>query len=316
LLPAGLPDVTPQHPATHSTVPFLYWFLLLQYYFETIFPRIPKTVEGDIITDLKARGLPTSGKGNGGAGGPDRRGLDEGNKRPASVKASLSVAFGQRAPNRAGARDDRVREALRQQADKGGGSREGGGSKQQQVRSRSRSPGRNRGSSRDGAPGGYRNGSDYRDRGRDDRYGGRSTQPPRSRSRSRDRGRDDPRANGRGSSRDGYDRRDDYGSRYDRQQQRGGGYRSRSRSPGGYRGGGRRSSRSRSRERGGGGGRSAAEVFGGGAAAFGRPKTDVFSKYADAGGGAGGGASAAAKFGTGEVLRLGPKKPVVFSGKY
>jgi pre-mRNA-splicing factor 38B len=280
---------------------------LLQYYFETIFPRIPKTVESDIITDLKARGLPTSGKGNGGAGGPDRRGLDEGNKRPASVKASLSVAFGQRAPNRAGARDDRVREALRAQADKGGS--------KQQARSRSRSPRRDRGSSRDGAPGAHRGGSDYRDRGRDDRYGGRSTQAPRSRSRSRDRGRDDPRANGRGSSRDGYDRRDDYGSRYDRQQ-RGGGYRSRSRSPGGYRGG-RRSSRSRSRERGGsGGGRSAAEVFGGGAAAFGRPRTDVFSKYADAGGGLGNGTSAAAKFGTGEVLRLGPKKPVVFSGKY
>ena len=34
------------------------------------------------------------------AGGVDRRGVDEPNRRPASVKASLSVAFSQRAPNR------------------------------------------------------------------------------------------------------------------------------------------------------------------------------------------------------------------------
>lgn len=85
----------------------------LQYYFETIFPRIPKKVQDDIVEGLQARGLPTTGKGNGGAGGPDRRGADDGNRRPPSVKASLSVAFGQRAPNRAGARDDRVREALK-----------------------------------------------------------------------------------------------------------------------------------------------------------------------------------------------------------
>ncbi len=32
--------------------------------------------------------------------------MDDGAKRPASVKASLSVAFGQRAPNRAGAREE------------------------------------------------------------------------------------------------------------------------------------------------------------------------------------------------------------------
>jgi len=38
--------------------------------------------------------------GNGGQGGADRRGMDEPNKRPASVKASLSVGFKQRAPNR------------------------------------------------------------------------------------------------------------------------------------------------------------------------------------------------------------------------
>ncbi len=79
---------------------------VLQYYFETIFPRIPKKVELEIMEGLKARGLPTRAAGNGGQGGPDRRGVDDANRRPASVKASLSVAFGQRAPNRAGARED------------------------------------------------------------------------------------------------------------------------------------------------------------------------------------------------------------------
>eukprot|EP00983_Pelagomonas_calceolata_P127763 1161442-Pelagomonas_calceolata.AAC.11 len=84
----------------------------LQYYFETIFPRIPKPVMDNIVEELKRRGLPYKPKvgvqGNAGQGGPDRRGVDDGNKRPPSVKASLSVAFGQRAPNRAGAREDRL----------------------------------------------------------------------------------------------------------------------------------------------------------------------------------------------------------------
>ena len=38
--------------------------------------------------------------------GADRRGIEEANRRPASVKASLSVALGQRAPNRAAAREE------------------------------------------------------------------------------------------------------------------------------------------------------------------------------------------------------------------
>jgi hypothetical protein len=54
----------------------------------------------------------TRTQGNAGQGGPDRRGVDDGNKRPPSVKASLSVAFGQRAPNRAGAREDRYASAI------------------------------------------------------------------------------------------------------------------------------------------------------------------------------------------------------------
>ncbi|GIL42842.1 hypothetical protein Vafri_697 [Volvox africanus] len=80
---------------------------LPSYYFETIFPRIPKPVQDAINEELKSRNLPTTAKGNGGAGGADRRGVDDtGNRRPASVKASLSVAFGQRAPNRSGAREE------------------------------------------------------------------------------------------------------------------------------------------------------------------------------------------------------------------
>lgn len=93
----------------------------VQYYYETIFPRIPKKVEDDIQAELRRCNLPTKGQGNGGCGGPDRRGGDDGNRRPASVKASLSVAFGQRAPNRAGTKtwkDERIKSAA-------GGGREG-----------------------------------------------------------------------------------------------------------------------------------------------------------------------------------------------
>lgn len=79
--------------------------LLDQYYFETLFPRIPKPVLDDITARLASMGLPTTPKGNAGQGGADRRGLEEGGRRPASVKASLSVAIGQRAPNRPGGRE-------------------------------------------------------------------------------------------------------------------------------------------------------------------------------------------------------------------
>ena len=61
----------------------------MQYYFETIFPRIPKPVQDDFVAKLTAMGLPSKAVGNGGQGGGDRRGIEEGNRRPASVKASL-----------------------------------------------------------------------------------------------------------------------------------------------------------------------------------------------------------------------------------
>ena len=111
----------------------------MQYYFETIFPRIPKPVHDNFVSKLTAMGLPSKAVGNAGQGGQDRRGIEEANRRPASVKASLcashvvncseresslarslpdqpvrcvgflcarSVAMGQRAPNRATAREE------------------------------------------------------------------------------------------------------------------------------------------------------------------------------------------------------------------
>ena len=80
--------------------------LLDQFYFETIFPRIPKVVSEDIRSSLKSMALPTEPAGNAGQGGPSRRGVEGGSRRPASVKSSLSVALGQRAPNRSGAREE------------------------------------------------------------------------------------------------------------------------------------------------------------------------------------------------------------------
>ncbi|CAK0783684.1 hypothetical protein CVIRNUC_006883 [Coccomyxa viridis] len=94
------------HGRTVSMGEFVRDVFLEQYYFETIFPRIPKLVQDQFETKLTTMGLPSKAVGNAGQGGPDRRGIEEANRRPASVKASLSVAFGQRAPNRATAREE------------------------------------------------------------------------------------------------------------------------------------------------------------------------------------------------------------------
>lgn len=64
--------------------------LLSQNYFETIFTRIPKKVTDDIVAELQSQELPHAVVGNGGQGGPDRRGADDGRARPASVKVLLS----------------------------------------------------------------------------------------------------------------------------------------------------------------------------------------------------------------------------------
>merc|ERR1712066_745224 len=74
--------------------------ILTHNYFETLLPRFPEPLKREWISKLKKMDLPTRSVGNGGQGGVDRRGMDEPNRRPASVKASLSVGFKQRAPNR------------------------------------------------------------------------------------------------------------------------------------------------------------------------------------------------------------------------
>lgn len=87
--------------------------VLTHNYFETLLPRFPEPLKREWVKKLDEVGLPTKSIGNGGQGGTDRRGMDEPNKRPASVKASLSVGFKQRAPNRKNAYenyDSRVRE--------------------------------------------------------------------------------------------------------------------------------------------------------------------------------------------------------------
>jgi len=74
--------------------------VLTHSYFETLLPRFPEPLKRTWMKNLDNIGLPIKSVGNGGQGGVDRRGINEPNKRPASVKASLSVGFKQRAPNR------------------------------------------------------------------------------------------------------------------------------------------------------------------------------------------------------------------------
>merc|ERR1712019_52957 len=70
--------------------------MITQHYFETLLPRMPEPVKRNLIKKLEEKRLPSKCIGNGGQGGSDRRGLDEPNRRPASVKASLSVGFKRR----------------------------------------------------------------------------------------------------------------------------------------------------------------------------------------------------------------------------
>ena len=74
--------------------------LLDQYYFETIFPRIPETIRRGFKTTLSHLGFDFEPLGCGGVGGT-RRQIDDGSvaKRPQSVKAALSVNLAQRAPH-------------------------------------------------------------------------------------------------------------------------------------------------------------------------------------------------------------------------
>ncbi len=77
--------------------------LLNQYYFDTLFPRIPVPILRQITAHLERMKLSTQPSGVTGTGG--RHGGDDTARRPPSVKAALSVSFGQRAPHRAFTRD-------------------------------------------------------------------------------------------------------------------------------------------------------------------------------------------------------------------
>ncbi|KAE9606079.1 putative pre-mRNA-splicing factor 38 [Lupinus albus] len=73
------------------------------YYFDTLFPRIPVPVLRQVVSNLEKLKLPTTHCGT--TGETTRIGSDDLARRPPSVKASLSVSFGQRAPHRASTRD-------------------------------------------------------------------------------------------------------------------------------------------------------------------------------------------------------------------
>jgi pre-mRNA-splicing factor 38B len=88
---------------------FVRELLLDQFYFETIFPRIPEGISRTIKDSLSRLGCATVAVGCGGVGGTRRQGggaADEGpSRRPPSVKAALSVSLSQRAPHVAGVRE-------------------------------------------------------------------------------------------------------------------------------------------------------------------------------------------------------------------
>lgn len=77
--------------------------LLGQYYFDTLFPRTPVPVMRQIVSNLERMKLP--GTHSGVTGDNSRHGSEDTARRPPSVKAALSVSFGQRAPHRASTRD-------------------------------------------------------------------------------------------------------------------------------------------------------------------------------------------------------------------
>ncbi|VAH03063.1 unnamed protein product [Triticum turgidum subsp. durum] len=76
--------------------------ILGQYYFDSILPRVPVPVVRQVTTNLEKMKLPTKLSG---VTGDSRHGSEDTARRPPSVKASLSVSFGQRVPHRASTRD-------------------------------------------------------------------------------------------------------------------------------------------------------------------------------------------------------------------
>ncbi|CAL5371525.1 unnamed protein product [Camellia sinensis] len=187
--------------------------LLLQYYFDTLFPRIPVPVMRQIVSNLEKMNLPTK---HCGVTGESTRGSDDTARRPPSVKAALSVSFGQRAPHRASTRDSSpVRRTMRPPSSDRNGEDDYSRRSPSNRRSQSRDlsdrdyPDRDRVRERDRNR--DREKDRDRDRGRDrDRSGDRV----RERDRDRDRGRDRARERDRDRRYD-YERRSGESSRRD-----------------------------------------------------------------------------------------------------
>lgn len=78
--------------------------LLDQYYFDTLFPRIPVPVMRQIVSNVQSLKISTQPSGVTRTGGRHST-VETGRARPPSVKSALSVSFGQRAPHRASTRD-------------------------------------------------------------------------------------------------------------------------------------------------------------------------------------------------------------------
>lgn len=188
--------------------------LLGQYYFDTLLPRIPVPVLRQITGHLERMKLPT--KTSGATGENSRQGSDDTARRPPSVKAALSVSFGQRAPHRASTRDSSpVRRALPSHPYDGSNNEEVQRSPSN-YRSRSREISDREYSDRNGDRGKDRYGerdrdrNGYRDRDRD-RARGRDRDWDKRQERSRDREDDRER-----DKRHDYDRRSRYSDRESR----------------------------------------------------------------------------------------------------
>ncbi|XP_055800980.1 pre-mRNA splicing factor SR-like 1 isoform X2 [Solanum dulcamara] len=170
-----------------------------QYYFDTLLPRIPVPVMRTAVASLEKMNLPTKPSGS---IGDSSRGSEETSRRPPSVKASLSVSFGQRAPHRASTRDSSpIRRTIAPPPyDKDG------------ANDSRRSPSMRRSQSRDLSD--RENSERGRDRDRDkertrDRERDRDQERERERERGRDRDRDRRYDHERDRERD-RDRRHDY----------------------------------------------------------------------------------------------------------
>lgn len=206
--------------------------LLGQYYFDSLFPRIPVPVMRQLIAQLEGLNLATQPSGV--AASASRLGADgDGARRPPSVKAALSVAFGQRAPHRAATRDSSpvrrgltaARDPVRNGSDRPRESDRGREADRGRDRERDRSLDLEKGKDGNGDRDGGRSRDRDRDsdRGRDerDRYSDRDRDRQkdrsRERSRSRERGRDRDRDRDRDRNRDrGHDYDRDRGHGYER----------------------------------------------------------------------------------------------------